>query len=78
VASCLSAPRTVIELLLGFVKAGNHEFRADAVSIPGPHRINAAKIIGPRQITYLFLLALAVSHGGRLVTFDESIHIGLD
>ncbi len=42
----------------------------------GPNRINDAKIMGPRQITYLFLLALAVSHGGRLVTFDESIHIG--
>ena len=70
------APRAVIELLTGFVKAGNHEFWADAVSILDPHRINAAKIMGPRQITDLFLLALAVSHGGRLVTFDESIHIG--
>jgi len=28
---------------------------------------------GPRQITDVYLLALAVAHGGRLATFDESI-----
>jgi len=28
---------------------------------------------GPRQVTDVYLLALAVEHGGRFVTFDHSI-----
>jgi hypothetical protein len=32
-----------------------------------------ARIHGPRQVTDLYLLALAVRHGGRLVTIGASI-----
>jgi uncharacterized protein len=34
---------------------------------------DAARIHGPRQLTDLYLLALAVERGGRLVTFDSGI-----
>lgn len=31
-----------------------------------------SSILGPRQITGTYLLALAVHHGGRFVTFDRA------
>ncbi|MGL5864984.1 MAG: hypothetical protein ACRCYX_03805 [Dermatophilaceae bacterium] len=31
------------------------------------------KIHGPKQVTDAYLLALAVEHGGHLVTFDRSV-----
>ena len=36
---------------------------------------DAARIHGPRQLTDLYLLALAVRHEGRLVTFDREIAV---
>ena len=52
-----------------------HEFWADAVSVLDPARFDVTRIHGPRQLTDLWLLGLAVSRGGRLVTFDRSIAI---
>jgi len=34
---------------------------------------NATRIHGPRQITDVYLLALAVRHGGQFVTLDTSV-----
>jgi uncharacterized protein len=50
-----------------------HEFWADTVSVLDGARIDAARMHGPKQLTDVYLLALAVRHGGRLVTFDRSI-----
>jgi predicted nucleic acid-binding protein len=36
-------------------------------------RVNALHVHGPRQVTDVYLLALAVEQGGRFVTFDGSI-----
>ena len=33
----------------------------------------AMRVHGPRQLTDIYLLALAVHHGGQIVTFDKSI-----
>lgn len=52
-----------------------HEFWPDDVSILDAARIRQDRIHGPRQITDLYLLALAVAHGGRLVTLDTAIPI---
>jgi predicted nucleic acid-binding protein len=35
--------------------------------------INRSRVLGPKQLTDIYLLALAVKHGGRLVTFDRGI-----
>jgi predicted nucleic acid-binding protein len=35
--------------------------------------IDASRVHGPRQLTDVYLLALAVRQGGRLVTFDKAI-----
>jgi predicted nucleic acid-binding protein len=37
--------------------------------------INRERIFGPKQLTDIYLLALAVKHNGRLVTFDRAIPI---
>jgi toxin-antitoxin system PIN domain toxin len=52
-----------------------HEFWADDVSVIDDTLVDTTRIHGPRQLTDVYLLALAVSHGGVLVTFDRSIAI---
>ena len=37
--------------------------------------INREHVLGPKQLTDIYLLALAVKHDGRLVTFDRAIPI---
>jgi predicted nucleic acid-binding protein len=50
-----------------------HEFWSDAVSLLDPNTVDSTRIHGPRQLTDIYLLALAVRHGGRFVTFDTGI-----
>jgi uncharacterized protein len=52
-----------------------HEFWPDDITLLDPKIADATRIHGPRQITDVYLLALAVRRGGRFVTFDESISI---
>lgn len=52
-----------------------HEFWSDSLSIADPAVFDHRRILGPDQITDVYLLALAVKHGGRLVTFDRGIPI---
>ncbi len=53
-----------------------HEFWADDQSFLDEKLVDASKVHGARQLTDVYLLALAVKHRGRLVTFDASIAIG--
>lgn len=50
-----------------------HEFWPDDVSLLNADVVDSTRIHGPRQLTDLYLLALAVQHDGRLVTFDSGI-----
>jgi uncharacterized protein len=50
-----------------------HEFWSDDVSILDAKSVDTTRIHGPRQLTDVYLLALAVSHGGRLVTLDRGV-----
>ncbi len=43
------------------------------MSLLDPRIVDWARIHGPRQLTDIYLLALAVRHSGQFVTFDESI-----
>jgi uncharacterized protein len=43
------------------------------VSLADASRFRADRIHGHRQMTDLYLLGLAVQHGGRLITFDTRI-----
>ncbi len=53
-----------------------HEFWPDDISLLDDGHLDAGRIHGPRQLTDVYLLALAVRHAGALVTFDRSITIG--
>jgi toxin-antitoxin system PIN domain toxin len=53
-----------------------HEFWAESVSVLDTSRIDPTRIHGPRQLTDVYLLALAVAREGRLVTFDRSLAVG--
>lgn len=65
--------RPVLERLREATRSPHHEFWPDDVSLLEPRIADASRIHGPRQLTDLYLLALAVSRGGRFVTFDASV-----
>ena len=59
---------------LGEATAGTkHEFWPDSVSLLDAGRTRWDHVLTSRQVTDVYLLALAVSHGGRLVTLDRGI-----
>lgn len=51
----------------------DHEFWPDDVSLRDDGAVDFTRVHGHNQITDLYLLALAVRHGGTLVTFDQNI-----
>ncbi|MGH8208151.1 MAG: VapC toxin family PIN domain ribonuclease, partial [Steroidobacteraceae bacterium] len=50
-----------------------HVFWPDGVSLLDPEVIDPTRIHGPRQLTDIYLLALAVVRGASFVTFDGKI-----
>ncbi len=52
-----------------------HEFWADDISLLEADRVNWRALLGSRQVTDCYLLALAAHHGGRFVTFDRRIAV---
>ena len=68
-------PTDVIERLREATDHSAHAFWADDISLLDSNAIRADRVLGPRQVTDVYLLALAVRHGGRLVTLDCRIPI---
>lgn len=60
----------VIRRLRLAVEHPSHAFWPDDVSLLDRQVIDGARVLGPRQVTDLYLLSLAVRHDGRFVTFD--------
>ena len=50
-----------------------HEFWADELSLLDSELIDATRVHGPRQLTDIYLLALAVERKAKFVTFDGKI-----
>jgi toxin-antitoxin system PIN domain toxin len=65
--------RAVMERLAEAAASPLHEFWPDEVSLLDARVADASRIHGPRQITDVYLLALAVGRGGRFVTFDGAV-----
>jgi toxin-antitoxin system PIN domain toxin len=65
--------RAVMERLEEATAGSFHEFWHDDISLLDARIADSARIHGPRQLTDVYLLALAVRHGGRFVTFDASV-----
>ena len=66
----------IVERLRAATADRTHQFWPDSESLLDARLIDATRVHGPRQLTDVYLLALAVHNGGRLVTFDGSIAIG--
>lgn len=67
--------RAVAERLAQASAGGYHQFWPDDISVLDTARFDAARIHGPRQLTDVYLVALAVRRGARFVTFDHSVSI---
>lgn len=63
----------VMERLGEATAAAHHEFWADDISLLNAHVVDRTRIHGPKQITDVYLLALAVRRGGRFATFDSAV-----
>ena len=66
-------PQALILDLGDFISRGHHAFWPDDISLLDAKIFNTQGILGPRQLTDIYLLALAVRNGGRLVSFDSRI-----
>lgn len=51
----------------------HHAFWPCDLSLLEEDRIDRSRVHGPRQVTDVYLLALAVRHRGRFVTFDGRV-----
>ena len=66
-------PGDLIGRLRQFVAGSDHEFWPDSISLRDENSFDMERIHSSRQLTDVYLLALAVAHKGRLVTFDQGI-----
>ena len=67
------SPGEVATRLRGAMSHPAHTFWPDDVNLLDQNRVDWRHILGHRQITDTYLLALAVAHKGRFVTFDQGI-----
>lgn len=68
-----------VTLLVGMLQSAtadkHHAFWPDDIGILDSSRFHHPHIHSTRQITDLYLLGMAVKHGGRLVSFDLRIPV---
>jgi toxin-antitoxin system PIN domain toxin len=69
------SPTEAIELLRRARDGGPHEFWSCDVSVLDARVVDRSYLHGPRQVTDAYLLALAVAHDGRFVSFDRSLSL---
>jgi toxin-antitoxin system PIN domain toxin len=53
----------------------SHAFWPEPISLLQEGLILWERLLGPRQITDAYLLALAATHGGRFATFDQRVGV---
>lgn len=67
------APIQALELLSRARQGGHHEFWPCDLSLLDERIVDRSRLHGARQVTDVYLLALAVAHDGRFVTLDRSL-----
>jgi predicted nucleic acid-binding protein len=68
-------PGDLISRLRTFATQTDHEFWPDDVSLRDGKLFAAERIHSSRQLTDLYLIALASKHAGKLATFDQAVSI---
>lgn len=69
-------PAEAIRRLEGATRTEQHEFWPCDLSLLDRRVIDRTRVHGPRQVTDVYLLALAVAKGARFVTFDRTVPVG--
>ena len=70
-------PAVVAPLLQGWRALPRHRFWADGLSLLESDLVRIDRLLDPAQLTDAYLLALAVHHGGHLVTLDRRLQAEL-
>jgi toxin-antitoxin system PIN domain toxin len=65
----------LVSMLQNSTRTAHHAFWSDEISLLDPLQFQHGHIHSARQLTDLYLLALAVKNQGRLVTLDQRIPI---
>jgi hypothetical protein len=73
VTPAATTPEAAIRLLRELTALEGHTFWSDDTSIARSPWIAAEKLMGHGQVTDAHLVAVTLSRGGRLVTFDDGI-----
>ncbi|MCY7305512.1 MAG: VapC toxin family PIN domain ribonuclease [Rhodoferax sp.] len=69
-----NTPAALVADILGEAAASPlHEFWPDSLSLLSPGALHLNQLLSGRHLTDVYLLALAVRNGGRLVTLDQGI-----
>ncbi len=69
------SPAEAIDLLDEARSSRHHAFWPCDVSVLDARIVNRTRLHGPVQVTDAYLLALAVAHDGRFVSFDRSLSL---
>lgn len=70
-----NSPSVARTLLQGILAQAGHQFWPEVTSMMDTHLFPA--LPGSKHLTDLYLLGLAVKHGGRFATFDENLDSSL-
>ena len=66
-------PAVVAPLVAELIRHPQHRFWPDSLSLLDHSGVDATRLLEASQLTDTYLLALAVLHGGRLVSFDRRL-----
>lgn len=66
-------PALVAPLVEGLIRHPDHHFWPDALSLLDATDVDSSRLLDAGQLTDTYLLALAVHHGARLVSFDRRL-----
>ena len=69
------SPAEAMDLLSRACGSDHHEFWSCEVSLLDASIVDRSRLHGPRQVTDAYLLALAMAHDGRFITFDRSLSL---
>ncbi len=65
----------IIAMLQNAVSTKHHGFISDNISLLNSDTIDHGRLLSPRHLTDIYLLALAVENDCRFITFDRSVPI---
>jgi toxin-antitoxin system PIN domain toxin len=67
------SPKQAMERLAEATQSSYHAFWRDEISVLDENVFDRTRIHGAKQLTDVYLLALAIRNAGRFVTFDDSV-----